>query len=318
MPDCSYISPSGLQCRESASHEALCFWHARTEKESPDILKELEAKAKKGDSLAGFYLAGLDLSNAYLMEADLSGADLTRANLSLGHLFGINLSGANMFKANLAHANLKEANLENANLFGADLTDVNLERVTWGKDNRILNHQEADALDKQGSADQALAKYLEAEEIYRSIRKRYEAAGTSDIAGHFFYNEMVTKRKQMTPYSFARTWSWFIEVLCGYGEIPYRIIGSSITYILINALIFTTMGLSHNNQVHSFDAGQGLIENLKYFGYSLYFSIVTFTTLGYGDFAPVGWARPFAAVEAFVGAFMIALFILSFVKKMTR
>lgn len=42
------------------------------------------------------------------------------------------------------------------------------------------------------------------------------------------------------------------------------------------------------------------------------------TTLGYGDFSPVGWAKPFAAIEAFAGAFMIALFILAFVKKMTR
>ena len=70
--------------------------------------------------------------------------------------------------------------------------------------------------------------------------------------------------------------------------------------------------------VYAFDLHDTFYEDLRTFGYALYFSVVTFTTLGYGDFTPVGWSRPFAAVEAFNGAFMIALFILGFVKKMTR
>jgi voltage-gated potassium channel Kch len=78
------------------------------------------------------------------------------------------------------------------------------------------------------------------------------------------------------------------------------------------------MGLFHNGQVYTFNTAHSFTEHLEFFGNAIYFSIVTFTTLGYGDFSPVSWARPFAAIEGFVGAFMIALFILSFVKKMTR
>ena len=40
---------------------------------------------------------------------------------------------------------------------------------------------------------------------------------------------------------------------------------------------------------------------------ALYFSIVTFTTLGYGDFRPVGVARAVACVQALTGYFVLAL-----------
>lgn len=41
----------------------------------------------------------------------------------------------------------------------------------------------------------------------------------------------------------------------------------------------------------------------------IYFSIVTFTTLGYGDFRPTPAARPFAALEALLGYVMLGLFV---------
>ncbi len=47
----------------------------------------------------------------------------------------------------------------------------------------------------------------------------------------------------------------------------------------------------------------------------LYFSMVTFTTLGYGDLHPTAAMRFLAAVEALLGAFLMALFV---VRKFTR
>jgi hypothetical protein len=47
--------------------------------------------------------------------------------------------------------------------------------------------------------------------------------------------------------------------------------------------------------------------------------VVTFTTLGFGDISPITDAgRAVASVEAFTGAFMIALFVLVFGRKMIR
>lgn len=52
---------------------------------------------------------------------------------------------------------------------------------------------------------------------------------------------------------------------------------------------------------------------------ALYFSIVTFTTLGYGDLggAPV-WGRAAATLEVLVGSVLMSLFLVCIVRKFSR
>ena len=42
---------------------------------------------------------------------------------------------------------------------------------------------------------------------------------------------------------------------------------------------------------------------------SFYFSVVTFTTLGYGDYLPIGINRVWAMLESFIGVFIWPLFL---------
>ena len=49
-----------------------------------------------------------------------------------------------------------------------------------------------------------------------------------------------------------------------------------------------------------------------------YFSIITFTTIGYGDYAPRGWLRWAAGPEGFLGLFLMAVFTVSFARKFIR
>jgi hypothetical protein len=49
-----------------------------------------------------------------------------------------------------------------------------------------------------------------------------------------------------------------------------------------------------------------------------YFSIITFTTIGYGDYAPRGWVRWVAGLEGFLGLFLVAVFTVSFARKFIR
>lgn len=53
-------------------------------------------------------------------------------------------------------------------------------------------------------------------------------------------------------------------------------------------------------------------------GRSFFFSGVTFFTIGYGDFYPMGIIRVFALLEGFTGVFLMSYFTVAFVRKILR
>ena len=62
------------------------------------------------------------------------------------------------------------------------------------------------------------------------------------------------------------------------------------------------------------------IESTVFLNYldSLYFSVVTFTTLGYGDFQPCPSIRLVASIEALLGVFMLPLASAAIVSELNR
>jgi len=128
---------------------------------------------------------------------------------------------------------------------------------------------------------------------------------------------------------------WFFSgvsnIIYGYGERPWNVIKTAVAIILIFALSFSFIGLGnpeiielkgtaiHQNSGNKVDLiSKGLLKNnvIRNFPDSLYFSTITFTTLGYGDFRPLeGWGRILAGSEAFIGAFMMALFVYTFARR---
>jgi hypothetical protein len=96
---------------------------------------------------------------------------------------------------------------------------------------------------------------------------------------------------------------WLVSLLdfliWGYGERPSRIFAFSLLSILSYALIF-----------YNIDWGTAKALSLSD---SLYFSIVTFTTLGYGDILPTTAVLKFiCGSEALIGAFSIGLIVAGF------
>ena len=280
-----------------------------------DVAGKLEFRAQSGRPMEGFILRKANLENINLVNHakpyQLINSDLSRANLHKAHLYKVNLSGSRLLKANLSHANLHWANLAGCNLLGVNFKNSLLEHVIWGK----ALYQEMRAVDHP---EETSKLYQEAEEIARNIRRHCEVQGILNISGHFFYREMVFRRFQLPRYSRSRLISWFTDLVSGYGESPRRVVLFSGVLVLFCSLIYFYWGIQDSGLPIQYQPMLSLEQNFKNWLDCLYFSVVTFTTLGYGDLTPLGWSRTVAAIEAFTGSFSLALFVVLFVKKMTR
>lgn len=320
---CQYQDPDGFVCESEANASGFCYWHDKSSDKTGEKVKDaLEAHVRKGGLLRGICLKNANLAGVYLVNRgqkeghDMSYADLYHANLTGAHLFNINLSKASLMKADLRGANLNCANLEDTNLLGAKWSKAKIENIQFGK--RLIQDTKARACLKTRNISEAVDYFEQAEEIYRDLRKHAEREGIFTLAGDFIHRELTMRRLQLPPRSPKRIASKMVDLFCGYGEDPWRIIILSIILIIICAFLYALTGLNYQGEMYAFSLDQTLSQNLHIFASCLYYSVVTFTTLGYGDFAPIGLSRALAAFEAFTGSFTIALFVVVFVKKMTR
>ncbi|BCE00828.1 pentapeptide repeat-containing protein [Marinicellulosiphila megalodicopiae] len=319
---CQYVQINGDNCALECSGDEYCQWHdPKGLQGSPDIanslMENLKAGNKEGNSGQGYVLKNCDLRNIDLVNRghqtgyDLSYSDCYHANFKSAHLFKVNFKHASLMKADLRHANLHEVNLDQCNLLGANFEGAKIENVNWGDE--LLQEKQA-----RENPDRALDYFQQVVEICRGIRKEAENQGLFETAGYFFHKEMVYRRYQIPKYTFSRLVSKTVDVFCGYGEKPMRVVLFSVFFILLCAIGFSFVGVSYNGENFQISMDQSIKENIKVFFGGIYFSVVTFTTLGYGDITPIGMVRSLAAFEAFIGSFTSALFVVVFVKKMTR
>jgi hypothetical protein len=294
-------------------------WIEGTNKDKSNVKDLLEERVKTFETINNFNLSQSNLENINLVNSGhhegykLHNCDFYKANLSHSHCFKVDFSGSSLMKANFKGANLHFANLKNCNLLGTNFEHARLENVIWDKE--IV--QERDAKKTQ-DYNEKLDLYQQSEEIYRNLRSTCETDGLFETAGLFFQKEMKMRRKQMPLFSSKRFISKLVDFSCGYGERPLRIVILSAMVILLFTCIFFITGLNYSGEILQLSLNASMNENISELLNTLYFSVVTFTTLGYGDILPIGISKLFAGIEALLGGFILALFVVVFVKKMTR
>lgn len=252
-------------------------------------------------------LQGVDLVCANLEGADLGGAHLERAKLWNANLEGADLRGAHLEGAVLIEANLEEADLASATLEGADLRGARLTGAYW----QNVEFTGSTKLDDVYWGDYVLGQESFGDifllSTYRRLRSWYAEHGMNDIAAKFYYREMEVRRK-------GAGWSWnpyrarhrfgleALRAVFGYGEHWDRVLYCMALVIFGSAAAYYVSGEL----------------NLPY---SLYFSVISFTALGYGkwvDIAPQGWVQALGAFQSFAGVFLMALLLVTFFRKWTR
>ena len=278
---------------------------------------EIESLNKQKEDLSNFNLKKASLKNIYLVDATMKNCDLERTDFEDASMFGANLSGSNLFKANFKNANLKNANLENCNLLGANFNKTKLQNVYWGTDHKVINELDAEKAYKKGDFETAQKKYREAEDIYRHIKIALQAQTLGDDTGKFFIREMIARRKQHKKFSAARIGSKIIELTTGYGEKLRNIVFTIIGIIVTCMLLYGIEGISYNDEIVGFSSDDfqkhGLFNTL---GNLLYFSVVVYSTVGFGEMLPIGpIGKTVMMFEGIAGGLVLAILIIALYKK---
>lgn len=106
--------------------------------------------------------------------------------------------------------------------------------------------------------------------------------------------------------------SWWLgslnRLIWGYGEMPFRTFGIAWGVIALSDFCYYVSG--------SVLTG-GFVQKIGLFE-SFYLSVITYTTVGYGDYLPMGWIRGVAALEALSGILFTPLFLIALTRRYLR
>ena len=249
--------------------------------------------------LSNIHFEGATLRHCNFEGGRIHDCSFENTDLSLTEFKTASLTSCNFSEADLTEVNLRSAKLTDCNFSNATIKDVSLdttlvdEKTTFGK------------VSKSEKEENFYSAAIE----YKQIKEMYKNSSLHQQADDYHYKEMVTKRKSI-PLKSPKRWLAYIfgDLLCKYGISYTRVIAWGAIIVVSFALIaHVQKSLLYNNELVQVT-----------FSDTLYFSLVTFTTLGYGDFHAIGPMRFAAGIESFIGASLISLFTVIVARKIIR
>lgn len=301
-----------------------CIWHA-DEDEKPRAAFEahpaehgerLDGAVLRGafltgaDWFVGGTLIGADLSGAILRNTDFTGTDVRRANFRNADARGAVFDGANVEDAEFVHTEVQGASFEDALFDRAVFREAHVDRNTRFGD-RVAYDDGLEAVEGEALVVTAEAGIW----TYKELQRLFGENALPEVERRYYLREKDLRRRvawRRGQYARAMRLEaarWTTH----YGTSPSRVVASSLALIAVCAFLYPfTGGIREpaTDTVIAYHSGMRPAGLLATLFVSLYFSVITFGTLGYGDIQPVGAAaRALASVESLLGALLLALLV---------
>lgn len=331
--------------------EGVEAWNAWREA-NPDVIPELQGANLQGAFLGPAYPDGSFFNFAHLENTTVFVQDLKPVNLTAAHLNGANLEGARLIKAMLQGADLSEAHIEGAILGEADLQHASLraahlERAYfWKARLQAVNLTEAHlegAILGKAKLEGAYIQYAhleganlwhahfeganlshanlegaEVEGVTYNRRTRCRGIRVATCYGSPRFKrfaqdqDFIEELKESGRWGRLKYWLWLLTSDCGQSFLRW----AALSIFLAVGFAALFWWLVPGDFYIDNDGGRQLPND---FFTLLYYSVVTFTTLGFGDVTPK--TTPAAALvmaEVILGYIMLGGLISIFATKLAR
>jgi hypothetical protein len=250
------------------------------------VLYERDEKGHSKINLQAANLKDANLCGAKLQGVGFELANLQRADLGLANLQGAELLGANLKEAKLFLANLKGAMLWIASLQGADLRRANLQdadvtAVLFDRSSRQRNFRGIRVSACHGS------------QLFKSFAQDQDYI--EDLRGSGRWGEV-------------KFWLWWLLANCGRSFIRWAL--WSLGLAVLFGIVYYGMGTAHIKPDPPLPFSPITM---------IYYSVVTFTTLGFGDVKPqTELAAIIVMVEVIIGYVMLGGLVSILANKLAR
>ncbi|MEM7337495.1 MAG: pentapeptide repeat-containing protein [Actinomycetota bacterium] len=309
-----------------------------------------ESSLHPGASLIGADLRGVDLSGYDLRGADLSQADLTsvravgtsfagavlhEAKLDGAQLLNVDLSDATLTGAHATNANFGASTLRGARLFGADLTNASLSQACLADaEMRAAVFDEARLRDVDlTGADASSASFIDADltgaQVAGAALRDINISGArlkgltgyanadwvgcdatgSDFTGAYLARRVIIDQNYLHEFrtqSPTHEWIyrlWWLTSDCGRSYLRWGL--CTLLFALVFAGLYEVVDIDYGDNETALS--------------SIYFSIVTLTTLGYGDVLPASQTAQAVVIgQVITGYVMLGGLLSIFSTKMSR
>jgi uncharacterized protein YjbI with pentapeptide repeats len=323
-------------------HKGVKEWN-KWRHDNPTVKPDLSNTDLSDMNLSGINFDEVNLEGSEFFQTDLSNSNMKMANLSKSEFSGAHFEKASLYKANFSKSSLIQVNFENSDLRNVQFSDSDMRGCNFlSADLRETDFKSCNLLEANFSkanlsfadvsdADLSHANFNEtnlrglAFGNYKSMHGKYLGIhGLDSSFGNALfvrdamdqdYLDTLKQSIEETPNSFSKKTKqigFFLWSLFDYGRSLLKVC----FFALLIALGFAT--------VYYFD----MYLNLGIIDYSssaqswftpFYYSIVTYSTLGFGDITPSHWFGEIVVViEVILGYVTLGLLLSILANKVAR
>jgi len=154
-----------------------------------------------------------------------------------------------------------------------------------------------------------------------NVSRLYDNNNLYKLSGEYYYRAKTTEYKSLKGLN--KIISLIEKILCGYGERPSFTMITIFISIFVFAGIYMFTGINAAGETIQYTLVGGnkvrILHMANDFWKSIFFSITTFSTVGYGNYVPIGnWSMLFSGIQMIIGVSLCALWTGCLLRKIIR